>query len=878
MGLCASNPGAVEEPNKNAPAPAPVNAEPLPPPVPVVVHPVKRDSASQVSPATPPPVPSTPSTAPAAAPAKNNSISLPPPSSPALPVSAASNNNVQTRPKGLSQDEISLKIVEENPSPFQLAHSLAQIPILANLTDAQRGELSAVLKERAFPDGSTIIKEGEIGQEFFLIKEGDAIVSKFKSDRKEEFQLAQLRKGDYFGEKALQSNEPRGATVRAKGRCTCLVLERDQFIKLFGATFNIQFAKRQAISAESGMHALAYVVPANAVREKSNAIREMTYKALKANVIFGHIDDEQHRRIVDEMWQRKVAAGETVIRQGEPGDNFYVVEKGEFEIFVEKNNKKPRKVAVISSGSSFGELALMYNAPRAATVTASADSILWAVDRFSFRKILANVSENKLKEYTTFLQGVPLLGPLAAYERAKIAEALEEVIFEPKATVVKQGDPGDTFFILRAGEVVITRHDEATPTVENEVGKCFPGDYFGERALLKGEPRAATITAVTRCVCLCLDRHAFTLLMGPLEEILHKRVASYSSGMNLANLALSPSASVESVSDGAPVPAEPQAKQKVIKMEKLGVIGTLGKGSFGHVQLVKDREDKETYALKTVSKVHVVEMGQQEHIASERQVMSMLDHPNIIRMYATFQDKKCIFFVMEPCLGGELFSVLRARSSFDVATARFYAASVVLAFEYMHSKDIVYRDLKPENLLLDGKGYLKITDFGFAKILKNDRTWTLCGTPDYLAPEVVSGQGHGKGVDWWTLGILIYEMLASYPPFYDDDPMHTYAKILQGAVSYPKHFSAEAKDLISGLLNPRPTKRLGVVKGGAKLIKEHPWFADFDWKGLRNRTVKAPIIPKIANDLDLSNFEKYPEDNTVFPNYIEDGNNYFNDF
>jgi len=203
----------------------------------------------------------------------------------------------------------------------------------------------------------------------------------------------------------------------------------------------------------------------------------------------------------------------------------------------------------------------------------------------------------------------------------------------------------------------------------------------------------------------------------------------------------------------------------------------------------------------------------------------------------------------------------------------FFAASIVLAFEYMHSKGIIYRDLKPENLLLTEKGYLKITDFGFAKKIKDKRTWTLCGTPDYLAPEVVSGQGHDRSVDWWTLGILIYEMLASYPPFYDEDPMKTYAKIMHGQVAFPMHFSKHAVDLIKRLLHPKPTKRLGVLKGGAKLIKQHPWFKNFDWEQFEKQTMKAPIILPVKSKEDLSNFEEYPDEETVWEEYVPDPKN-----
>ncbi len=239
----------------------------------------------------------------------------------------------------------------------------------------------------------------------------------------------------------------------------------------------------------------------------------------------------------------------------------------------------------------------------------------------------------------------------------------------------------------------------------------------------------------------------------------------------------------------------------------------MGKGSFGFVTLVKNIKDATvTYALKGVAKSQIVELGQQEHIMSEKNAMMRFNSEFLVKLYNTYKDRDALYFLLEPCLGGELFTLLRSRTSFNEKTTKFYAGCVTLAFEYMHQSDTVYRDLKPENLLIARDGYIKVTDFGFAKVVK-DRTWTLCGTPDYLAPEVVSGQGHGKAVDWWTLGVLIYEMLASYPPFYDEDPMKTYAKIMHGTVAYPKHFSADAKDLIGKLLHPKPTKRLGAIKG-----------------------------------------------------------------
>jgi len=217
---------------------------------------------------------------------------------------------------------------------------------------------------------------------------------------------------------------------------------------------------------------------------------------------------------------------------------------------------------------------------------------------------------------------------------------------------------------------------------------------------------------------------------------------------------------------------------------------------------------------------------------SEKRCMEMFDHPFLVKLYQTYKDKDRLYFLLEPCLGGDLFSMLRQKTMVDEDAARFYAGSVVLAFEYMHARDIIYRDLKPENLLLDKSGYLKVTDFGFARFIGDGRTFTLCGTPDYLSPEIVAGKGHGKGVDWWTLGIFIFEMLASYPPFFDEDPMKTYEKILHGKVTFPMHFSKDAISIITKLLQHKATRRLGVMKGGAKLIKKHPWFKNFDFDAL----------------------------------------------
>ena len=190
--------------------------------------------------------------------------------------------------------------------------------------------------------------------------------------------------------------------------------------------------------------------------------------------------------------------------------------------------------------------------------------------------------------------------------------------------------------------------------------------------------------------------------------------------------------------------------------------------------------------------------------------------------------------LFEYICGGELFSRLRKEGRFSNDIALFYTTEIVLVFEYLHQKGISYRDLKPENLLIDRQGHIKITDFGFAKYVQ-DRTYTLCGTPEYLAPEIIQSKGHGMPVDWWALGILIYEMIAGFPPFYDESPFGIYQRILSGRIEFGRVFNYKAKDLIKKLLQGSPRRRYGCRGSGANDVKRHKWFKGVDWDMVYNR-------------------------------------------
>ena len=279
---------------------------------------------------------------------------------------------------------------------------------------------------------------------------------------------------------------------------------------------------------------------------------------------------------------------------------------------------------------------------------------------------------------------------------------------------------------------------------------------------------------------------------------------------------------------------------------------------LGKIKIAKSKRTSEYIVIKMLIKSEIVKNKQEQHILNELDILETISHPSIISCTGFTQDEKYLYLAFEFIQGGDLFNLLKVENCFSIDKAQFYAGQIVFVFEYLHSKNIVYRNLKPENILINKNGYIKIADFQFAKVV-TDRTYTMCGTPGYLAPEIILNKGHGLSVDWWTLGVLLYEMICGVDPFADDDPMKIYENILEGNIQFSSHFDDKSKSLIKHLLEPDLSRRYGNLKNGVNDIKNHLFFKSLNWDKLLRQEIEAPFIPKLKGDNELKYYNVYPE-------------------
>ncbi|CAK7340012.1 unnamed protein product [Dovyalis caffra] len=298
-------------------------------------------------------------------------------------------------------------------------------------------------------------------------------------------------------------------------------------------------------------------------------------------------------------------------------------------------------------------------------------------------------------------------------------------------------------------------------------------------------------------------------------------------------------------------------KEQCVGLEDFEVLKVVGQGAFAKVYQVRRSDTSEIYAMKVMRKDKIVEKNHAEYMISERDILTKVDHPFIVQLRYSFQTKYRLYLVLDFVNGGHLFFQLYRQGLFREDVARIYTAEIVSAVSHLHAEGIMHRDLKPENILLDADGHVMLTDFGLAKQFdENTRSNSMCGTLEYMSPEIVLAKGHDKAADWWSVGILLYEMLTGKPPFTGGNRQKIQQKIIKDKVKLPAYLSSEAHSFLKGLLQKEKSKRLGSGPGGSEEIKRHKWFKSINWKKLEAREIRPSFLPEVAGKHCVANFEE----------------------
>jgi len=831
---------------------------------------------------------------------------------------------------------------------------LKRVPLLRGVDDSVMTSLAEALQTIDFPSaGHAIVKEGSVGTVFYIVKTGECAVLKAGEDG-EEVEVMRLKEGAFFGEQALLHDKPRAATVSTGSAVTVLALSKDDFLKVFGPAEQLAAAMERTHSQRQEMEAAARSRSKAAMRRASGGPGggrkdDLSAMGLGAEAV-EEVDseDEVDHDAEDPKVGRAADAAAAVV----PG----------------------RAGSARLSGK--GSRADMPSEAAEAASAADRDRILAQGRNVVAARSMAAMTDGK--------GGAPA-APAAssAGPRGSAGGSAAPKIRTIPSAAVMTGTAGATSTSASRGG----GRSGTTSAGDGGKGRGSAG-VSGSSAAVQAEAKVA-------------------LAMSPTTT-----AAAAAAGRAVG---------------GLPATQSFRSVRPDIVLDALQMRAVLGEGAFGRVMLVQEPSSREVFALKQMSKARIVKTGQKKNVLNEKSIMMRLDHPHVIRLIKTFQDRDCLYMLIEFAQGGDLFGLLgRVGGTLAGKIARYYASVVASVFAYMHGMSIVYRDLKvrdaaarearrlaaagggrgigllgfgavsrrcpclsgdgrrgvgrpptspacarwllpdlpakqpslphaspppsqPENLCLMASGMLKVVDFGFAKfVAPGDRTYTLCGTPEYLAPELISGsvrpragwrgwrrrcglvpatatpgvgthppaaapavphrpparravlrpplqpaplpstshpspplppfssQGHREGVDWWALGILVYEMLHGYSPFSDPDSSDhrvIYRNILKGRVEWHDSLRAEsaARSLVRKLLEGNTARRLGSLRRGARDVTEHRFFEGVDWKAVRAGKVRPPLRPKVTSAVDVSAFDEVDVQRSKIDKYVADG-------
>lgn len=713
---------------------------------------------------------------------------------------------------------------------------------------------------------------------------------------------------------------------------------------------------------------------------------EFLETAMADAFVLTQVKGGERKRVMKAFERWPVKTGDVVIKEKEIGRYFYLIQTGTIQFFKAPEMVKP--VGEATMGGSFGEIALLFDCPRAATAIAETDCVLWRLDQHTYRRVIAQFNLEADQGTKAILQKISIFENLDDEFLTQIAQSLSMETYEEGEEIIHRGSECTSFYIIKEGKIKGTDIKVAGSSYDDIV--LDAGNFFGEGSIMNNNPIQGTIVAMEKTTLLTMSREIFLKLFGDFDTLIrqssdakrlrgipnivggerkledheaqalaamvenktfpkghtffyegryetpalyfvrggkisvrssvveameslagifgHKKEGSgltvvTKGGFFGADMLNAPGGAETSLSRFS-FKVEEDCEVGVLTMREIWSVVTgrpkaekiafgdlekhtlLGCGTFGKVYLASQKGSNTVYALKEQGKRKVIDYNQASGVVREMKIMQRLDHPFIIRLVASYQDKPNIYMLTGLYQGGELRSLISSgfRKWMPEKVAKFYAAGILEGMSFMHKRKILHRDLKPENVLIDAEGYTVLIDLGFAKFVPS-KTYTICGTPLYMCPELFNQQGYDKSADVWSWGCILYEMTIGMTPFLDDTiktQIDLCKRICSGKFDFPygNFLSSDAKNLIRQVLAVNPKERLGCLAGGDMDIKSHPFFRGVDFHKFAKKELKAPYVPKIKDPLDAGNFDEWeePEDDKAGKPLTDEEQAIFKDF